>query len=135
MQSFFENSFYVLVFSGCLSFFVKPFTCLQQEVLWREDWPVFCLVRSVHTAADSCLSFRSRSIPVRMPHRRHQCAQVNTLTCLFLYHGGVFLLTFVIFNRQIHFFPSPNPKTNPHIFSVRLYLECLLSLLLKSKLA
>lgn len=114
---------------------LKPFTSLQQEVLWREDWPVFCLVRSVHTAADSCLSFRSRSIPVRMPHRRHQCAQVNALTCLLLYHGGVF------FNGQMHFFPSPNPKSNPHRFSVRLYLECLLShflcggLLLKSKLA
>lgn len=81
--------------------FCNPFTCIQQEVLWREDWPVFCLVGSVHTAADSCLSFRSRSIPVWLLHRRHQCGQVNT----FLHHGGVFLLTSVMFNEQFFFYP------------------------------
>lgn len=52
--------------------------CALQEVLWWEDWPIFCLVGSLHPDADPCFLSGSHCLFIRMCNSWWQHPKVNT---------------------------------------------------------
>lgn len=58
-------------------FFKCEHLCALQEVLWWKDWPLLCLVGSLHPDADSCFLSGSLCLSLWMCNSRRQHPKVT----------------------------------------------------------